>query len=259
MLKVWGASWMEVFHEAAQLWRSTCPLSIVPFRNRAHGHDADLGHEALDSNEEEAADLESRDDEDDDNDHDGGDDAPQLQPQRREGAPAEGEDRPLSTAALQKLLTPLEGICLGVSRGYWTYEWCYRKHVRQYHMQPKNSDFTPPKGKKVHVVNGITYLQDPDWSLGVFSTRSESSDAERTRLQWPDVLKRDPGKKKMYLSNLHLGGQHCDETKKARTTEVRLMCCAGKSEGHASSKKKSKKNKKGQGEAAADAGATKQE
>merc|ERR1712138_202081 len=50
---------------------------------------------------------------------------------------------------LATLLSKLGGQCAKLSQGWWTYEWCHRRHVRQFHAQ----------GSKI----------DPDWSLGGYS------------------------------------------------------------------------------------------
>ena len=33
------------------------------------------------------------------------------------------------------LLAALEGQCAKLSQGWWTYEWCHRRYVRQFHAQ----------------------------------------------------------------------------------------------------------------------------
>jgi len=119
---------------------------------------------------------------------------------------------------LDRILKRLKGLCQAVSRGYWTYEWCFRKQVRQFHLEPLPKNYVPDKGKKDSVleVNKIKYLRSPDWSLGGYILEKEI----------PASVKWDkPEGNLVYVSNYFVDGQHCDETGSGRHTEVRLMCC----------------------------------
>ena len=55
------------------------------------------------------------------------------------------------TQRQQDPLQPLNGLCSTLSQGWWSYEWCHRRHVRQFHFD---------RG---------TRKRDPEWSLGDYS------------------------------------------------------------------------------------------
>ena len=118
---------------------------------------------------------------------------------------------------LDGILKKLKGLCQAVSRGYWTYEWCFRKHVRQFHLEPLPKNYVADKNKKDSVleVNKIKYLRSPDWSLGEYTLEKEI----------PVSVQDKPEGNLVYVSNYFVDGQHCDETGSGRHTEVRLMCC----------------------------------
>lgn len=90
----------------------------------------------------------------------------------------------------------LEGICSTFRNGWWTFEWCHKRQVMQYHLNPS------------------TGVRDPVWSLGSYSgTKGPTQE-------------RDAG---MALSEIHdtfAGGQLCDETGAPRSTKVLFRCCS---------------------------------
>ena len=115
------------------------------------------------------------------------------------------------------LLRKLVGLCQAVSHGYWTYEWCFRKTVSQFHLEPAPKDYKGPKVDLVNV-NKVQYIRTPNWSLGKYKVES----------MLPEDLSFDaPAAGNVYVSHHFIGGQHCDETRNGRHTEVRLHCCVG--------------------------------
>ncbi|XP_050542123.1 endoplasmic reticulum lectin 1 isoform X2 [Daktulosphaira vitifoliae] len=90
-------------------------------------------------------------------------------------------------------------LCLDGGSGWWKYEICYKKHVRQVHKE---------KGKPDIVVN-----------LGEFHMEEH--------IKW---LERNPEKKaksgshKNYISHYYSFGSICEETGERRETEVRFKC-----------------------------------
>jgi hypothetical protein len=84
----------------------------------------------------------------------------------------------------EELLTELQP-CMTLEQGWWTYKWCHKKEIRQFHKEP---DGTIPQ----------------DWSLGKFDTC---------------------GKNGTFYSHLFIGGQRCDETRGNRSTEAQFYCC----------------------------------
>ena len=115
---------------------------------------------------------------------------------------------------LDSILKRLRGLCQAVSRGYWTYEWCFKKSIRQFHLEPLPKNYVPKKDSKdvVLEVNKIKYLRVPDWSLGTYKLEKNLP----TSMEWDK-----PKKNQIYISNHYIGGQHCDETGRGRYTEVR--------------------------------------
>jgi len=91
-------------------------------------------------------------------------------------------------------LTVLNGKCTVSRQGWWTFQWCHRKEIRQYH--------TEQDGKR-----------GQDWSLGRFNTKGAKT------------KKRKKNSENKFDSHVFVDGQHCDETGKGRTTEVVFSCC----------------------------------
>lgn len=87
-----------------------------------------------------------------------------------------------------------EDECVVASSGWWSYQVCYKKEVRQFH---EEQDGTRPS----------------DWSMGVFVPEVSSAD---TPTMGSDVVQ--------YFA----GGQHCDENGEQRSTKVVYTCCKSK-------------------------------
>ncbi|ETP19307.1 hypothetical protein, variant 1 [Phytophthora nicotianae CJ01A1] len=85
----------------------------------------------------------------------------------------------------------LEGRCLFAAAGWWTYEVCYEKEVRQFHQEPDRS-------------------RPSDWSMGVYV---------------PDTQDTDTGYASTDVVQYYAGGQHCDENGELRSTKVVYTCC----------------------------------
>lgn len=92
-----------------------------------------------------------------------------------------------------EMLGTLEGACAHRTKGWWTYEWCHRREVRQYHQ--------------------VNSKREPNWSLGSYSRSeggSEDSPADAVA-STVDVF--------------DIGGQRCDETEQGRVARVSFSCC----------------------------------
>jgi len=94
-------------------------------------------------------------------------------------------------------LAELAGRCDVLNLGWWSYEWCHEKSVRQFHVDQQAG------------------IIDPQWSLGEFSHRdgAAAAAAEGDEAVDPAV-------------DVFTGGQHCDETGQGRATRVEFRCCA---------------------------------
>ena len=162
--------------------------------------------------------------------------------------------------SIQEMMLTLKGFCSTKQTGWWVYEWCFQKHVRQFHLEPyvKPKDgATPslPKGSSLVTIATTQYLKNPDWSLGEFKLEAHQSKKRREQYRWSDTRHKGATKEPKFVSHLHVDrGQHCDETKDGRRTEVRLLCCdttadddQKKKENKKDDQKEKKKQNKNQG------------
>jgi len=94
-----------------------------------------------------------------------------------------------------RLSSLLNANCLQLSKGYWSFEFCHKVRINQYHAEANGG-------------------KDPVWSLGEYDT---SGKVERTR-----PLSSASG---YYTSHFYTGGQLCHETNKGRSSEVQFFCC----------------------------------
>jgi hypothetical protein len=134
------------------------------------------------------------------------------------------------SSSIQEMLSTLEGVCLTKQTGYWVYEWCFRQHVRQFHLEPYVEDAstrkTLPEGASIVKIADTKYRKHPDWSLGQYILEAHQTKKGREKYRWSDTRKRGTTKEPKYVSHLHaVNGQKCDETSDGRRTEVRLLCC----------------------------------
>ena len=103
--------------------------------------------------------------------------------------------------ALGDILKTLKGQCILKVEGWWTYEFCFEKHVQQFHA----------------VSNGAFGRRASEFTLGRFS-------GEATRaLQ----RKAAPGAPPAALRQAYSSGTTCDLTKEARHAEVTFTCVEG--------------------------------
>jgi hypothetical protein len=168
---------------------------------------------------------------------------------------------PVSKVTVESVTAVLDAVkddCQVIKRGYWSYEWCHNKHVRQFHVDGGEvtadwslgvftnaslstspvdaaarragsgigADDVSSTSPGVHISSVSSSLPNSDTNAGGKLGSSSSSGAEQTR------QKRQGGKhggknqhRPTYLRQSFDGGQHCDETKGPRRTEARLFCC----------------------------------
>eukprot|EP00949_MAST-11_sp_MAST-11-sp1_P004478 g4478.t1 len=96
--------------------------------------------------------------------------------------------------SIEESLGFLAGVCLEHGSGWWRYRWCHRREVVQFHVGKDESE-------------------NVEWSLGKFDAQKKTS--------LSDQAEDSPVVARHYF----LEGQHCDETGKGRSTEVRFVCC----------------------------------
>ncbi|XP_063808386.1 protein OS-9 isoform X2 [Pseudophryne corroboree] len=111
------------------------------------------------------------------------------------------ESQAYSGLGIADLLKPMEAApCLTKTKDWWTYEFCYGKHIQQYHIEE-----TEVKGDILYL--GY-YQSEFDW------------DNETAKASKHHKLKR-------YHSQMYVNGSKCDLNGKLRETEVRFMCEEG--------------------------------
>lgn len=93
----------------------------------------------------------------------------------------------------------LQKVCIINSIDWWSYEWCHRQEVKQFHL-------AVDADTKRHVRN-------PEWSLGTY-VYSDYYSHEFDEDTVEEVI------------DYYEDGQVCDETGEGRKTEVHLRCCS---------------------------------
>ncbi|TYZ59126.1 hypothetical protein PybrP1_000051 [[Pythium] brassicae (nom. inval.)] len=92
--------------------------------------------------------------------------------------------------------------CVGATHGWWSYEVCYKREVRQYHEEPDGR-------------------RPSDWSMGKFVPPEQAAAVAAAD---PDAAN-DVGSAVVHY---FAGGQHCDENGEQRSTRVAYTCCKSK-------------------------------
>lgn len=113
---------------------------------------------------------------------------------------------PIQTDDFMAISETLKSNCPLHTEGYWSYEWCHTKEVRQFHMEQK--------GNVLH--------REPDWSLGK-AGRTVTIREKHVGDTTAEAKTRRITKIIEYFEN----GQRCDETGEGRATEVHIVCCEG--------------------------------
>ena len=129
--------------------------------------------------------------------------------QEGETVPDGGPLEPAQSVATY--LLPIKGTCFYRLEGWWTYEFCFMKSVRQFHQEKF-------KNAQKEDVTQITQ----DNTLGAYWTdKDEPANAIRGELL------DDPKTKRKYWRQFYGNGTLCDLTGKPRESEVRLQCAPG--------------------------------
>ncbi|KAG2218874.1 hypothetical protein INT45_003941, partial [Circinella minor] len=126
-----------------------------------------------------------------------------------------------------KLLEPLtsKGCLYYQKPGYWTYEYCHKKHVRQFHVDRNaiqtDSPQQTPHGQSFYLgfFSPTNNNNDKDGSTTTTST-TNNEDMDITE---PITSLRHVGDQR-YLTQRWTGGSECDRTGKPRSIEVQFHC-----------------------------------
>ncbi|XP_060677033.1 protein OS-9 isoform X1 [Hemiscyllium ocellatum] len=114
---------------------------------------------------------------------------------------AEDETQSYSGLGISELLKPMHAApCLVKTKDWWTYEFCYGQHIKQYHTEDSEV-----KGDVMYL--GF-YESEFDWN-------NETAKASKQH------------KLKRYHSQTYVNGSKCDLNEKPREAEVRFMCEEG--------------------------------
>lgn len=98
-----------------------------------------------------------------------------------------------------RVIDGLQKVCMIHSIDWWSYEWCHRKEVKQFHV-----DVHPQTNKR---------FRNPEWSLGTY-VYSDYYSAELDEDTVEEVI------------DYYEDGQICEETGEGRKVEVHLRCCS---------------------------------
>ncbi|XP_053564178.1 protein OS-9 [Bombina bombina] len=113
----------------------------------------------------------------------------------------EEEQQEYSGLGISDLLRPMEAApCLIKTKDWWTYEFCYGKHIQQYRVEDSEV--------KGDILSLGTYQSEFDWN-------NETAKASKHH------------RLKRYHSQMYVNGSKCDLNGKSRETEVRFMCEEG--------------------------------
>jgi protein OS-9 len=107
-----------------------------------------------------------------------------------------------SAAHINSLLDELSNRCFYTNTGWWTYEMCYKRHVRQLHVEKETIQTA--------------------FSLGQFSEEATQSLFNNNTRPYKDerLAKGDI----RYTSHMMTGGTSCDMADVSRSAEVRFVC-----------------------------------
>jgi Glucosidase II beta subunit-like protein len=108
---------------------------------------------------------------------------------------------------VEERLGQLHGLCGQVHKGWWSYEWCYKKEVTQFH---------------VHVYNERDFEVKDITSLGTYFERKihlDLTDIEKNEMaeDIPEIAR---------VVDYHSDGEYCEATDQPRVTYVKLQCCS---------------------------------
>ncbi|KAF9574040.1 Protein OS-9 [Mortierella alpina] len=141
------------------------------------------------------------------------------------------QDR-LSVKKGLELLDHLTGHCLRTTHDYWTYEYCHKKHIRQFHAEIENGQLVPASEALTHTLalyqppaaeiqghpNNEGSLQQRD------SSASSSSSSSSSTTQAGTVTELVVSNDQKYLVQQWGQGEICDLTGVPRKVQVRFQC-----------------------------------
>ncbi|KAF9579139.1 Protein OS-9 [Lunasporangiospora selenospora] len=120
-----------------------------------------------------------------------------------------------------ELLEPLSGRCLRTTIGYWTYEYCHKKHILQYHAILVKGQIVPEDSSMNFVMAVYTPGQEPQQAGSGSSVQKRLSLAAQ---QSGTKTELETSHERRYLVQRWENGAICDITGKGRQVEVQYQC-----------------------------------
>ncbi|KAL7556960.1 hypothetical protein ACA910_005306 [Epithemia clementina (nom. ined.)] len=121
-------------------------------------------------------------------------------------------------AEIDQLLEPLSGLCAQTHKGWWSYEWCYKDRVTQFHVEISKTT----SSVQVEDVTSLGTYERRSVSLVTEQHEEEASNDGTTNKNplaqgRPEVAR---------VEDLYLHGTACPGQTKKRQSLVRLVCCS---------------------------------
>lgn len=108
----------------------------------------------------------------------------------------------------QKLTLSLKGTCSQIHLGWWSYEWCYKSHVSQFHV-----NINAERGETK--VSDVTALGE--WQTRVFQPDLEDKPVNQLAEGIPELAR---------VIDSFGKGDTCPETGEPRRAVVQMVCCS---------------------------------
>ncbi|KAF5855279.1 Protein OS-9 [Aspergillus alliaceus] len=122
-----------------------------------------------------------------------------------------------------ELLSEMEGKCMYYISGWWSYSFCYKKQIKQFHALPSGSgipNYPPMEDPTTHSFILGRFPRGADEEEGEDERKKASAAAAATT----DVAELQTSGGSRYLVQRLEGGTRCDLTGKPRKIEVQFHC-----------------------------------
>ncbi|KAL6062151.1 Protein OS-9 [Balamuthia mandrillaris] len=134
---------------------------------------------------------------------------------------AEGKQKVVAVPSEEELLAPLQNTCLYRLTGWWTYELCHGRTIRQFHSE----------GEKTTAEFLLGKAMDTSTSARQQPSKAEQNEEEKQGEEASNPeQQQEPPPKEYYLERFE-GGTICDLTGAPRTAEVHWHCAPGEKVG----------------------------
>jgi hemimethylated DNA binding protein len=130
-------------------------------------------------------------------------------------------------------LSTLRGSCFYRLEGWWTYEFCFMKSLRQFHQEKGKGAKASGNAEEATITQEYTlgaYWLPPGHALTAESATDDEADEPQGTVSDDDFrgeMLEDPKTKRKYWRQLYGNGTSCDVTGAPRETEVRVFCAPG--------------------------------